>query len=193
MCADPVAVAAAAARGGAGAIQLRAKGLPVRAYRELAARMQDAVRAAGALFIINDHAAVARILSADGIHVGQEDLAPADVRAVVGAACALGVSAHDREQVLAGQAAGADCLGLGPMFATATKPYEPCRGPGLLDAVRADLRVPSFAIGGLDAERVSGLRPRLPHGVAVSAAVCRAADPERAAAGLLAILQPDDD
>ena len=190
LCADPLAVAAAAVRGGAGAVQLRAKQLGPRAYRELAARMQEAVRGAGALFVVNDHVAVARALDADGVHVGQDDLAPADVRLVVGPRCAVGVSAHTAEQALAGQQA-ADYLGLGPMYATTTKPHEPCRGPELLDAVRGQLRIPSYAIGGLDAGRLRDLRPRLPHGAAIAAAVCRAGDPQRAAAELLEILQPD--
>lgn len=188
-CADPVAVAAAAARGGAGAVQLRAKSLGVRAYRELAARMRDAVRGT-ALFVVNDHVAVARAIDADAVHVGQDDLAVADARAVVGARCAVGVSAHDPAQALAGQAE-ADCLGLGPMFPTASKPHEPVQGPGLLDALAGRLRVPSFAIGGITAGNLPNLLPRLPHGIAVSAAVCRAADPERASADLLAMLQPE--
>ncbi len=191
LCADPAATAAAAVRGGAGVVQFRAKALAQRAYREVAARVQDAVRAAGGLFVVNDHVAVARAIDADGIHVGQDDLAPLDVRAVVGPRCAVGVSAHTQEQALAGQAY-ADYLGLGPMFATSTKPHEPCRGPQLLDAVRPALRVPSYAIGGLDVARLRELRPRLPHGAAIAGAVCRAADPERAAAELLAILMPDD-
>jgi thiamine-phosphate pyrophosphorylase len=192
----PVEVAAAVARGGAGAVQLRAKGLGLRAYRDLAARVQEAVRGAGALFVVNDHVAVARALGADAVHVGQDDLALADVRTVAGPALAVGVSAHTPEQAGAALAAGADYLGLGPMYATATKPHEPERGPQLLDAVRTLLERngsrPSYAIGGLDAERIAVLRPRLPHGVAVAGALCRAADPERAAAELLAILQPDE-
>jgi thiamine-phosphate pyrophosphorylase len=191
LCADPVAVAAAAVRGGAGVVQLRAKGMSLRAYRELAARTQEAVRGAGGLFVVNDHVAVARAIDADGIHVGQDDLDPRDVRAVVGPRCAVGVSAHTPEQAAAGQRA-ADYLGLGPMFATTTKPHEPCRGPELLDALRDVLRIPSYAIGGLDSTRLRELRPRLPHGAAIAGAVCRAADPERAAAELLTILQPDE-
>lgn len=188
----PVEVAAAAARGGAGAVQLRAKGLGVRAYRELAARMADAVRGAGALFVVNDHAAVARLVGAEALHVGQDDLAVADARAVAGPLCAIGVSAHTPEQVAQAQADGADSLGLGPMHATATKAHEPERGPQLLDAVRASLRVPSYAIGGLDRERVRALLPRLPHGVAVAGAICRAADPERAAAEIRDLLETED-
>jgi thiamine-phosphate pyrophosphorylase len=188
LCADPVAVAAAAARGGAGAVQLRAKALGVRAYRELAARVQAAV-AGQALFIVNDHVAVARILDAEAVHIGQDDLLLPDARQVVGPRCAIGVSAHTVEQALAAQAAGADYLGLGPMHATATKPHEPERGPQLLDAVRGFLTRPSYAIGGLDADRIRALRGRIPHGVAVAGAICRAADPERAAAELRQALE----
>jgi thiamine-phosphate pyrophosphorylase len=191
LCADPVAVAGAAARGGAGVVQLRAKHLDVRAYRELAARVQEATRAGGALFAVNDHAAVARVLGADLLHLGQDDLDPADARAVVGPLCALGVSAHTPAQAAAAQAGGADYLGLGPMYATTTKPHEPEQGPGLLDAVRPFLDRPSYAIGGLDAARLAALASRLPHGAAISAAICRAADPERAAAELHVLLERD--
>lgn len=191
LTADPLAVAAAVARGGAGAVQLRAKGLAARPYRELAARIQDAVRAHGALFVVNDQVAVARAIAADAVHVGQDDLAVGDTRAVVGPLCAIGLSCHTPTQVEAALLSGADYLGLGPMFATATKPHEPEQGPQLLDAVRGRLLatgMPSYAIGGIDAERLRLLKPRLPHGVAVTAALCRAADPQRAAAELRAIL-----
>lgn len=192
---DPVRVAGAVARGGAGAVQLRAKGLDQRAYHDLALRVQDATRTNGALFVVNDHVAVARALAADAVHIGQHDLGVAETRAVVGPGCAVGLSTHTPEQVSAGLAAGADYLGLGPMFATSTKPHEPERGPALLDAVRERLRShgrPSYAIGGLDRDRIAELRPRLPHGVAVAGALCRASDPERAAAELLLVLDPDE-
>jgi len=188
----PVEVAAAAARGGAGAIQLRAKSLSVRAYHALAIRVAEAARGAGALFVVNDHAAVARLVAADALHVGQDDLAVADARAVAGPLCAIGVSAHSAAQATQAQRDGADYLGLGPMYATTTKPHEPERGPDLLDAVRADLTVPSYAIGGLDHARIAALVPRLPHGVAVAGAVCRAADPERACAELGDLLERED-
>jgi thiamine-phosphate pyrophosphorylase len=189
---EPVAVAAAVAQGGAGAVQLRAKGLAQRDYRELAARVQEACRAHHALFIVNDHVAVARALEADGVHVGQDDLAVADVRAVVGPGCAIGLSCHTPEQAREALAVGADYLGLGPMFPTTTKPLEPSRGAQLLDAVRPFIDRPSYAIGGLDATRLRELLPRLPHGAAIAGALCRAADPQRAAAELLTIMVPDE-
>jgi len=189
---DPVGVAAAVARGGAGAVQLRAKNLNQRDYRELAVRVQDACRANHALFIVNDHVAIARALQADGVHVGQDDLSVADVRTIVGPGCAIGLSCHTAQQARDAMMVGADYLGLGPMFATTTKPHEPCRGPELLDAVRPFLDRPSYAIGGIDAERLRELRTRLPHGAAVAGALCRAADPQRSAAELLTILVPDE-
>lgn len=185
---DPVAVAAAAAAGGAGIVQLRAKDLSVRAYRDIAERMQSAVRAAGALFIVNDHVDVAVAIGADGVHVGQDDLAIRDVRRVVGPLMLIGLSTHTPEQVHAAQEEGADYLGMGPMFATTTKPHEPERGAALLEAVRGQVRVPSYAIGGLNESRLRDLAPRLPHGAAVAGAVCRATDPAIAAARLRALL-----
>jgi thiamine-phosphate pyrophosphorylase len=96
---DVVTVAAAVAKGGAGIVQLRAKRLGLRAYRELSLRVQEAVRAHGALFAVNDHVAVARAIGADAIHVGQDDLDVADTRAVVGPLCAVGLSCHSAAQV----------------------------------------------------------------------------------------------
>jgi thiamine-phosphate pyrophosphorylase len=192
LCSDPVATAAAAVRGGAGVVQLRAKGLSQRDYRDLAARVADAVRSGGGFFVVNDHVAVAAALGADGIHVGQHDLALGDVRRVVGPLCAIGASCHTPAQLIAAQDEGADYVGLGPMYATTTKPHEPCRGPELLDAVRGDLRVPSFAIGGLDLHRAVELLPRLPHGLAVAGAMCRAENPELAAAALTDVLERED-
>jgi thiamine-phosphate pyrophosphorylase len=193
---DPLRVAVAAVRGGAGAVQLRAKALSVQAYYDLALRMNEAVKNAGGLFIVNDHVAIAQAINADGVHVGQDDLPLSAARQVVGPCCALGISAHTAEQITTGIQNGADYVGLGPMYATTTKPHEPERGPSLLDAAQKILhgthQRPSFAIGGLDSARISALKSRLPHGVAVAGAICKAADPERVAAELLHILSPDE-
>jgi thiamine-phosphate pyrophosphorylase len=193
---DAPGVAGAVVRGGAGAVQLRSKDLTQRAYRELAGRVQEAVRREGGLFIVNDHVAVAHALHADGVHLGQDDLAIHDARSVLGAQCAIGISAHTPAQAAEALAGGADYLGLGPMFQTATKAHEPARGAGLLDEVqdclRAHARRASYAIGGLTLERVRALRPRLPHGVAVASALCRASDPERTASEFLSLLEPDE-
>jgi thiamine-phosphate pyrophosphorylase len=196
LTADPLRVAVAAVRGGAGAVQLRAKALSVQQYYEAAQRMNEAVKNAGGLFIVNDHVAIAQAIGADGVHVGQDDLPLSAARQVVGPCCALGISAHTPEQIETGIKNGADYVGLGPMYATSTKPHEPERGPSLLDAAQKILQGvhqrPSYAIGGLDSARITALKSRLPHGVAVAGAICKAADPERAAAELLQILSPDE-
>lgn len=188
LCDDPVAVAAAAAEGGAGIVQLRAKRADAADFFRLAGAVAAVLEPAESLFVINDHVAVAAALGADGVHLGQDDLPATAARAVLGPRLLIGQSAHTRDQALAAQAEGADYVGLGPMFATATKPHEPVSGPGLLDAVGDDMRIPSYAIGGLDAAHLRDLAPRLPHGAAVAAAVCRAADPEAATRELAGIL-----
>jgi thiamine-phosphate pyrophosphorylase len=187
----PIEVAAAVAKGGAGAVQLRAKAMPVADYRDLAGRMRDVCRMHGALFVVNDHVEVARMLGADGVHVGQKDFSVSDARAVVGPLCAIGSSTHSAEQVAAACAAGADYLGIGPIYTTATKPHEPVQGPDLLDAARAKLSRPSFAIGGLNSDRIRELGRRIPHGVAVAGALCTAPDPQRAAAEIAELFDED--
>ncbi|MFW5845842.1 MAG: thiamine phosphate synthase, partial [Planctomycetota bacterium] len=117
LCADPVAVAGAAAGGGAGIVQLRAKALAPRPYAELARAVQAAARSGGALFVVNDHPAVAAAIGADGVHVGQDDLSLTDVRRVVGPLCLIGSSAHTPDQLRLAESGGADYCGLGPMYA----------------------------------------------------------------------------
>ncbi|MFW5829736.1 MAG: thiamine phosphate synthase [Planctomycetota bacterium] len=179
-CQDPLAVATAAARGGAGVIQLRAKHLSPRAYADLAAALLPAVRAAGALFIVNDHVAIAAAIGADGVHLGQDDITPGQARRVLGPLAIIGLSTHSPEQVAAAHRETVDYIGIGPMYATGTKAHEPVRGPGLLLRVAEQLRLPSYAIGGITPEHLAELRP--PHGIAVAGCVCRAEDPARACA-----------
>ncbi len=171
---DPLAVARSSVEAGAGLIQLRAKNLSLRDYHALAVQVQDVVRGAGGLFIVNDHVEIAVALQADGVHVGQDDMPASVVRQVVGPLMAIGVSIHTVEQLREAQKGPIDYVGLGPMYATTTKPHEPQRGPQLLDAVRDTVRVPSYAIGGLTESRIAELQPRLPHGVAIAGLACQA-------------------
>src|SRR5207245_7216248 len=106
-------------------------------------------RAAGALFLVNDRPDVARAAEAEGVHLGQDDLPVAAARRVLGAGRLIGVSTHDPGQARAAEAAGADYLGVGPVYATATKPDALApRGLALVSAVRAAVRCPLVAIGG---------------------------------------------
>ena len=105
---------------------------------------------AGACFIINDHIDIAMIVNADGVHVGQDDLPVPEVRRLLGPDKIIGLSTHAPEQALAAIEAGADYIGVGPIFATQTK-EDVCApvGLGYLDWVVSHIRLPFVAIGGI--------------------------------------------
>ena len=110
---------------------------------------------AGACFIVNDHIDIALLVKADGVHVGQEDLPLACVRELVGPGMLIGLSTHSPEQARAAVAAGADYIGVGPIFATQTK-EDVCAPVGFayLDWVAANITLPFVAIGGIKAHNI---------------------------------------
>lgn len=179
---------------GADAIQLREKSLP---DRELLARARWLVAASRAAagdagprgrtaIIVNDRPDIALLAGADGVHLGQDDLHPQDVRRLAGRGLLVGVSTHSMDEARAAAAAGADVCGVGAMFPTGTKPRE-TSGPAYLRAYLADpatARIPHLAIGGITPENLPTLAAAGCRAVAVSAAVCGAADPAGACARL---------
>lgn len=178
---DPLGVARAVLRGGADAIQLRGKALTARAYWELAGRIGSLCRRRGALFIVNDRPDVALAIGADGVHLGQEDLPLEAVRVLQGGRRLLiGVSTHSIGQAVRAQQSGADYIGVGPVFATPTKPTYRAIGLDALHRMIARVNVPHVAIGGIDASNVARVVNAGGMCVAVVRAVCAAADPERA-------------
>ena len=136
--------------GGVDLIQLRAKRLPLAAIGELGRQMRAIIPADGPLFILNDHPELVFEMGADGIHVGQDDLSVAEARALAGAEVLVGKSTHSLNQALAAEKGGADYIGVGPIYATPTKPdYVPV-GPALIGRVSSAVRVPQFCIGGIN-------------------------------------------
>lgn len=135
---------------GATVLQVRLKPAPTRAILAAARMARQVTRELGALLIVNDRVDVALAVGADGVHVGQDDLPLAEVRRVA-PGLIVGVSTHDLGQVRAAVAGGADYLGFGPVFATATKANpDPVVGlDGLAAAVAAAGAVPVVAIGGI--------------------------------------------
>ena len=138
-------------------IQIRAKSLPFGPFLELAAPMAQACRAAGAVFIVNDRADVARLVRASGVHVGQEDLSPSEALTVIPDAEWIGLSTHSEAQLEAALTTPATYVAMGPVFGTTTKARpDPTIG---LDAIaRAARRLegtgrPLVAIGGIDLDR----------------------------------------
>ena len=139
-------------------VQLRAKSLPSGDMVELADRLQDRASGASVRLIVNDRADVARMCGAAGVHVGQEDLAPSDVRSVVGPDALIGLSTHTEAQVEDGLAQPVSYLAIGPVFETTSKgrPADPV--VDLIGIKRAAVHtaprgVPLVAIGGITLER----------------------------------------
>jgi thiamine-phosphate pyrophosphorylase len=136
--------------GGVDLIQLRAKKLPLEDIARLGEVMRTIIPPDGPLFILNDHPELVAGMGADGIHVGQDDLSVAEARKIAGFDVIVGKSTHALEQAIAAEKEGADYIGVGPIYATATKPdYIPV-GPSLIGQVRAAVRVPQFCIGGIN-------------------------------------------
>lgn len=139
--------------GGARLIQLRAKTLPSGAFLELASALVEDAAGAGATLIVNDRADIAQLSEAAGVHVGQDDLSPVDVRRVVGAQAIVGRSTHTPEQIARATREPISYLAIGPTFATATKAtgYDAIGVEGVADAVRAatPAGLPVVAIGGI--------------------------------------------
>ena len=136
--------------GGVDLIQLRAKKLPLERIAQLGGAMRDVIPAEGPLFILNDHPELAPGMRADGVHVGQDDLSVAEARRLAGGQVLVGKSTHSLEQAVAAEKEGPDYIGVGPIYATGTKPdYVPV-GPALIGEVRAAVRVPQFCIGGIN-------------------------------------------
>ena len=184
---DPVILAEQLAKAEVRLIQYRAKSLSVNEYYERAVQIQNILRD-DQLFIVNDHIEIAAALRADGVHLGQDDVKPAIARQALGPMALIGLSTHNVEQVKQAHQEPIDYIGIGPMFATATKAHEPVQGPELLQATAAAINLPSYAIGGLNNERVVEIKSYLPHGVAVSSVVGQAPDPIAAIAALNELL-----
>ncbi len=182
-------ICAAALDGGAEMIQLREKTLPSGTLLPLARRLRARCAAAGVPFIVNDRVDLAVAAGADGVHLGQDDLPPAEARALLAPGMILGISTHSVEQAKAAQAAGADYVAVGSMFPTATKPEFHLVGPALAREVRPHVRVPLVGIGGITAENVAEVIAAGADGVAVISAVCAAPDPAAAARRFLAAIQ----
>lgn len=135
--------------GGAEWLQLRHKGEWTREAFAQAEEMAAECRRAGVQFIVNDRADMAKLLGA-GLHVGQDDLSPADSRKVIGDTCLLGFSTHNADQLAAADAAPADYLAFGPVFATGSKENpDPLVGLDRVAHARALTTKPLVAIGGI--------------------------------------------
>lgn len=172
----------AAIAGGATVVQYREKTAPTRQMIEEARALRELTRQAGIPFIVNDRVDIALAVEADGIHVGQDDMPAPLARKLMGPGKIVGVSVDDLEQALQAERDGADYVGAGPIFATATKPdaAPPIGLEGLAEICRG-VSIPVIAIGGINAENAGAVIAAGAAGVAVVSAVVAAPDVEAAA------------
>jgi thiamine-phosphate pyrophosphorylase len=171
------AIAEAAVRGGATAVQLRMKAEPARVMWETAREIAALCRAEGVAFLVNDRVDLALAAGADGAHVGQDDLPAETARALLGDALVLGVSAATEDEAAAAWRAGADYLGVGAIYATGTK--GDAGAPVGLSRIRSISRavpIPLVGIGGITVENAAEVIRAGAAGVAVISAVTLADD-----------------
>jgi thiamine-phosphate pyrophosphorylase len=174
---------------GVGMIQLRDKHLDDRELVTRARHLCELTRGTQMLAVINDRADVAAIVGADGVHLGQEDLSVKDARAIVGTRRLVGVSTHNLEQARAAVIGGANYLGAGPTFTSQTKAFDDFAGLDYLREVAAEIRLPTFAIGGITTDNLPEVLSTGISRVAVGAAVTEANKPGVAAQELLVMLE----
>lgn len=166
----------AALQGGVTCVQLREKHLDRDAFLAEAKQICALCRRYGVPFIVNDDLDVALACGADGIHVGQDDMPAAEVRRRAGRRLIVGVSAHTPEEARLAEAAGADYLGAGAVFGSATKTDASLLTPAGLQAVCAAVHIPVVAIGGVNARNILQLQGSGAAGAAVVSGIFGAPD-----------------
>lgn len=182
---DLPALVASAVEGGVTAVQLRAKGLPVRDFLDLALRIAERLEGTGVPLIVNDRVDIALACGAAGAHLGQEDLPVPEARKILGAKRIIGVSVNTLEEAREAEKRGADYVGLGPVFPTSTKETTlAVIGAGGVAAVKRALKIPVVGIGGISASNAHDVVKAGADGIAVISAILGAPDARRAAAEL---------
>lgn len=181
------AVVQAAVAGGVTIVQWRDKDGDRRALLPRVEYLREWLRLRNVPFIVNDDVELALACDADGVHVGQGDLPCAEVRRRVGSEMLIGVSVGSVAEALQAARDGADYLGVSPVFATPTKPDAPAAtGLDGLRAIRAAVKLPLVAIGGIHAGNAAEVMTAGADGIAVVSAIMTAADPRAAALALCA-------
>jgi thiamine-phosphate pyrophosphorylase len=171
-------------RGGADIVQLRSKVLPDAALIRLGLRIKAIAQKCRGLFFVNDRLDIAIATGADGIHLGQEDMPVRMARMLAkrsGQRIWIGKSTHNIKQALGAVREGADYIGVGPVFATPTKPGVRSVGLGFVRQAASKVRIPWVAIGGIDLGNIRDVARAGAARVAVVRAIFAARDTESAA------------
>jgi len=178
-----------AIRGGVTLVQLREKEISSKEYLELAQRVKEVTDRHGIPLIINDRIDIAMAIDADGVHLGPEDLPIPLARRLLGNGKIIGASAASVDEALLFQAQGADYLGVGALFPTATKQGTEKVGLEELRRIKAAVHIPVVAIGGINAKNAGPVMETGVDGVAVVSAIMDQTDIREAARRLLHLLK----
>lgn len=178
---DPEPLLRAALNGGVDIVQLREKSLPRREIERAALTFRRLCDTYSALFIVNDDPGLARACDADGVHVGQGDMAAGEVREAVGPDAIVGLSTHSEEQMAASAERPVDYISAGPIWETPTKEGRPAVGLELIAHAAANAPHPFFAIGGIDLSNAAQVVEAGARRLCVVRAIRDATDPAAAA------------
>ena len=177
--------------GGATLVQIREKEISSRAYLELAGKVKAVTDRYGVPLIVNDRIDIALAVDAGGVHVGPDDLPVSVARRLLGPDKIVGASASSLEEALVFQAQGADYLGVGAVFPTATKKITEKVDLETLARIKAAVRIPVTAIGGIDAGNAPAVMKTGVDGVAVVSAILNRPDIREATRDLLSKLKKE--
>ncbi|MCS6920209.1 MAG: thiamine phosphate synthase [Fimbriimonadales bacterium] len=186
---DPVETARLVLAGGARILQLRDKHASTRQLVHIGRELRSLTRQYGATLIVNDRLDVALAIEADGVHLGQDDMPLPLARKITDENFLIGISAETLDEARQAEAEGANYLGVGPMFATATKPDAGAPvGPARLRAIKQAVAIPVFGIGGITLENAGAVLEAGADGICVISAIVGAADPQEATRRFLQML-----
>jgi thiamine-phosphate pyrophosphorylase len=152
---EPVALAETMLDAGARIMQLRLKDAAGRDFLAAARAIAKLCRIRGAILIVNDRVDIAILADAHGVHLGQQDLPLEAARQIAGPHKVIGISTHNLEQARTAENGGADYIGFGPMYSGGLKNIAAGMGLDKLRAIRAAVRIPIVAIGGITEARVA--------------------------------------
>lgn len=171
---------ASALKGGVQIVQLREKTANAREVVEIAKKVKELCHLYDVVFIINDRVDIAKIIGADGVHLGQDDIDINQAREILGENVIIGLSTHHQEQALQAVELGADYIGVGPVFETPTKPGRKSVGIEYVEWAAKNINIPWFAIGGIDTENAKTVIEAGAKRIAVVRAIINAESPEKA-------------
>lgn len=175
-----VAIVEAALRGGVDIVQYREKSADDEIRLQLATQLKDLCHRYDSLFIVNDRVDIAAAVGADGVHLGQQDLPMEAARRILGPLPIVGRSTTNPSEMARAIKEGADYIGVGPVYATPTKPGKAASGYEYIRYAVDNAPMPWFAIGGIDLTNVAAVREAGAPGVAIVRAIMQAADPAQA-------------